>query len=302
LPVFSGEIAVSLPGHTRRVASTKRQKSSLLARYSESLGEMMLRRHTEIAIKAARQEAELNARSKSAFLSTMSHELRTPLNAIIGFSDLMTQPSTVNPAANAEYAGHIAKAGRRLLDVVNDVLDMSRLEAGSLTLTRAPAAVADVVAAAVEQVRPHFDEKKQTLDVRVDRAAGEIEIDHKRVRQILANLLSNASKFTAEGGRVLVMARASADGGVTIAVADTGIGMTHEEIMVALKPFAQVDARRARSQEGAGLGLPLALGLARLHGGTLHIESQPRSGTTVVLTLPRQATTTNTTLAQGRAA
>ncbi|HJR55639.1 MAG TPA: HAMP domain-containing sensor histidine kinase [Rhizomicrobium sp.] len=297
---------MSLSGHNRRAASTKRQKSSLLARYSESLGEMMLRRHTEIAIQAARQEAELNARSKSAFLSTMSHELRTPLNAIIGFSDLMAQPATVSPAANAEYAGHIAKAGRRLLDVVNDVLDMSKLEAGSLALTRAPAAIADVVAAAVKQVKPCFDGKKQTLDVRVDRAAGEVEMDHTRVRQILANLLSNASKFTAEGGRVLVMARASAEGGVTIAVADTGIGMTHEEIMVALKPFAQVDARRARSQEGAGLGLPLALGLARLHGGTLHIESQPRSGTTVVLTLPRQAATTtattNTILAQGRAA
>ncbi len=191
---------MSLPGHNRRAASPKRQKSSLLARYSESLGEMMLRRHTEIAIKAARHEAELNARSKSAFLSTMSHELRTPLNAIIGFSDLMARPGAVNSAANAEYAGHIAAAGRRLLDVVSDVLDMSRLEAGSLTLTRAPVAVADVVAAAVEQVQPNFDEKKQTLDVRVDRAAGEIDIDHKRVRQILANLLSNACKFTAEGG------------------------------------------------------------------------------------------------------
>jgi two-component system cell cycle sensor histidine kinase PleC len=279
---------------------TKRtpRRSSLLTRYSESLGEMMLRRHTEIAIKAARHEAELNSRSKSAFLSTMSHELRTPLNAIIGFSDLMAKPGATNAAANAEYAGHIARAGRRLLDVVSDVLDMSKLEAGSLTLARAPAAIADVVQAAAEQVRPQFDQKRQLLDIRVDRAAGEIEIDHKRVRQILVNLLSNACKFTAEGGRILVMARSGADGAVTIAVADTGIGMTHEEIMLALKPFAQIDDRRARAQEGAGLGLPLALGLAQLHGGTLHIESQPNAGTTVVLTLPRQAGR----LAQGRAA
>jgi signal transduction histidine kinase len=282
--------------------SAKRHKSSLLARYSESLGEMMLRRHTEIAIKAARHEAELNSRSKSAFLSTMSHELRTPLNAIIGFSDLMAQPGATNPAANAEYAGHIAKAGRRLLDVVSDVLDMSKLEAGSLTLTRAPVAIADVIAAAVEQVKPQFDEKRQLLDVRVDRGAGELEIDHKRVRQILVNLLSNAGKFTAEGGRILLMARASAEGGVTIAVADTGIGMTHEEIMLALKPFAQIDDRRARSQEGTGLGLPLALGLARLHGGMLHIESQPRAGTTVILTLPRHAAGGSSKFAQGRAA
>jgi two-component system cell cycle sensor histidine kinase PleC len=278
----------------------KRRKGSLLTRYSESLGEMMLRRHTEIAIKAARQEAELNNRAKSAFLSTMSHELRTPLNAIIGFSDLMAQSGATNAASNAEYAGHIAKAGRRLLDVVSDVLDMSRLEAGNLTLTRAPVLIADVVQAAADQVKPAFDEKKQTLDVRIDRAAGEIAVDHKRVRQILVNLLSNACKFTPEGGRVLVLAHAGAEGGVTIAVADTGIGMTHEEIMLALKPFAQVDDRRARAQEGAGLGLPLALGLAHLHGGSLHIESQPRAGTTVVLTLPRHAASPS--IAQGRAA
>jgi len=250
---------------------------------------MMLRRSTETAIRAARLEAELNDRSKSAFLSTMSHELRTPLNAIIGFSDLMTKPGAVTAADSAEYATHIAKAGRRLLDVVSDVLDMSKLEAGSLALTCAPASVAEIVYAAAEQLQPFFTEKKQLLDVRADRLPVELDLDHKRVRQLLVNLLSNASKFTPAGGRILVLARPAADGGVTIAVADTGIGMTHEEIMLALRPFAQVDAKRARSQEGTGLGLPLALGLARLHGGTLHIESQPGAGTTVVVALPRRA-------------
>jgi two-component system cell cycle sensor histidine kinase PleC len=290
---------VSLPGHTSRL-STRRQKNSLLARYSETFGEMMLRRHTETAIRAARQEAELNDRAKSAFLSAMSHELRTPLNAIIGFSDLMRQPGATTADDSAAYAGHIAKAGRRLLDVVGDVLDMSRLEAGSMALSRAPAAVADVVAAAVDQAAPLFAEKDQVLDVRSERAPPDLEIDHKRVRQVLVNLLSNASKFTPAGGRILLLARPAADGGVTIAVADTGIGMTHEEIMLALKPFAQVDARRARSAEGAGLGLPLALGLVRLHGGTLHIESQPGAGTTVMVCLPRHAE--SAAAARGRAA
>jgi two-component system cell cycle sensor histidine kinase PleC len=274
---------VPLPGP--RLPSARRQKSCLLARYSETLGEMMLRRHTETAIRAARQEAELNSRSKSAFLSAMSHELRTPLNAIIGFSDLMKQPGTTSPSQSAEYAGHIAKAGRRLLDVVSDVLDMSKLESGSLALTRAPAAIGDVIEAAVEQLKPLFAGKKQTVHVRLDPGLGEIEIDHKRIRQLLVCLLSNAGKFTAEGGRVLVLARPAGDG-VSVAVADTGIGMTHEEIMLAVKPFAQVDARCARAQEGTGLGLPLAQGLAKLHGGALHIESQPGSGTTVMLTLP----------------
>ena len=289
-----------LPGHMSRLHSVRRQKTSLLARYSETLGEMMLRRHTETAIRAARQEAELNDRAKSAFLSAMSHELRTPLNAIIGFSDLMRQPGAATAGDSAEYAGHIARAGRRLLDVVGDVLDMSRLEAGSLTLTRAPAAVAETVASAVDQVAPLFAEKNQVLDVRSERVPPELEIDHKRVRQVLVNLLSNASKFTPPGGRILVLARPAADGGVTIAVADTGIGMTHEEIMLALKPFAQVDARRARSAEGTGLGLPLAQGLVRLHGGTLHIESQPGAGTTVMVSLPRRAAGAAT--AQGWAA
>jgi two-component system cell cycle sensor histidine kinase PleC len=280
--------------------SSSRHKNSLLARYSETLGEMMLRKRTETAIRAARQEAELNDRSKSAFFSAMSHELRMPLNAIIGFSDMMAKPGATSASDTAEYASHIAKAGRRLLDVVSDVLDMSKLEAGSLTLTCAPASIAEVVHAAAEQLQPFFAEKKQLLDVRTDRLPPEIEIDHKRVRQLLVSLLSNASKFTPAGGRILVLARPAADGGVTIAVADTGIGMTHEEIMVALKPFAQVDARRARSAEGTGLGLPLAVGLARLHGGTLHIESQPGAGTTVVVALPRRAAAAPA--AQGKAA
>ncbi len=275
-----------LPGH--RLHSTRRQKNSLLARYSETLGEMMLRKRTETAIRAARQEAELNDRAKSAFLSAMSHELRTPLNAIIGFSDLLQQPGAVTARDGAEYAGHIARAGRRLLDVVGDVLDMSRLESGSLTLAVAPTAIADIIAAAVEEMRPFFAGKKQQLDVRAERLPAEIEADGKRLHQILLHLLSNAAKFTPEGGRILVLGRPAADGGVTIAIADTGIGMTHEEMMLALRPFAQVDARRARSAEGAGLGLPLALGLARLHGGSLHVESQPGSGTTVMLSLPRR--------------
>jgi two-component system cell cycle sensor histidine kinase PleC len=283
-----------------RLHATRREKSSLLARYSETLGELMLRRRTETAIRAARREAELNDRAKSAFLSAMSHELRTPLNAIIGFSELMRPAGATSPADTAAYAGHIANAGRRLLDVVGDVLDISNLQAGSLTLACAPAAIAEVVAGAVDQLRPLFAEKKQSVEVRADRVPPEIEIDARRVRQILAHLLTNAAKFTPAGGRILVLARPAADGGVTIAIADTGIGMTHEDIMLALKPFAQVDARRSREQEGAGLGLPLALGLARLHGGGLHIESQPNAGTTVVLALPRRAVATPA--AQGKAA
>jgi two-component system cell cycle sensor histidine kinase PleC len=255
---------------------------------------MQLRKYTERAIRAARGEAELNSRSKSAFLSTMSHELKTPLNAIIGFSDLLKAPGATTPADAAEYARHIANAGRRLLDVVSDVLDMSKLESGSLSLDRRPLLVSEVLEIAVENAMPLFDAKQQPIDLRIERDLPEIEGDAKRLRQLFANLLSNASKFTAEKGRVLVMAKSGKDGAVTIAIADTGRGMTHEQIVAAMKPFAQVEGHLARSQEGAGLGLPLALGIARLHGGTLLLDSQPDDGTTAIVTLPRAAQAAHT--------
>ncbi len=274
---------MAVPGQHARV----HKASGLLARYSDTFGQMQLRKHTERAIRAARAEAELNARSKSAFLSTMSHELRTPLNAIIGFSDLLRQPGATSPSETSDYAEHIANAGRRLLNVVSDVLDMSRLESGSLSLDPAPLSIGEVLEIAVENARPAFVAKQQSLDLRLEVGLPDISGDSKRLRQLFANLLSNASKFTGEKGRILVMAKAVKDGGVTIAIADTGVGMTHEQIVVALKPFAQVQGHLARTQEGAGLGLPLAMGIVRLHGGSLYLDSQPGAGTTAVVTLPR---------------
>ena len=272
---------MAMPGQSARA-----RKTGLLARYCDTFGEMQLRKSTERAIRAARAEAELNSRSKSAFLSTMSHELRTPLNAIIGFSDLIKTPGATGPREAADYAQHIANAGRRLLDVVSDVLDMSKLESGSLSLDKRPLLICEVLEIAVENARPHFAAKHQAIDVRLEKNLPEIEGDSKRLRQLFANLLSNASKFTGEKGRVLVIAKTTKDGAVTIAIADTGAGMTHEQIVLAMQPFAQVQGHLARTQEGAGLGLPLAMGIAKLHGGTLFLDSQPNAGTTAVVTLP----------------
>jgi two-component system cell cycle sensor histidine kinase PleC len=241
---------------------------------------MMLRKYTERAIRAARAEAELNSRAKSAFLSTMSHELRTPLNAIIGFSDIIRRTD----GEAGQYATHIADAGRRLLNVVSDVLDMSRLESGSLALERRECRIDEILEIAVENARPAFAAKQQPLDLRI----ADITADGKRLGQLFANLLSNASKFTPERGRVLVMARPLKKG-VTIAIADTGCGMTHEQIVLAFKPFAQLQGHLARTQEGAGLGLPLAMGIVKLHGGSLILDSQPGAGTTAIVTLPAEA-------------
>ncbi|MCP5412013.1 MAG: HAMP domain-containing histidine kinase [Alphaproteobacteria bacterium] len=264
------------------------KKSGLLSRYSDSLGEMMLRKYTERAIRAARAEAELNSRAKSAFLSTMSHELRTPLNAIIGFSDLIAKPGAAQDQAG-EYASHIANAGRRLLAVVSDVMDMSKLEAGALILDKAPLNISDVIEAALSQTRDAFTAKKQSVTINADAGLPLVDGDGVRLRQLLVNLLSNAGKFTGEGGRILILARAAAEGSITIAVADTGSGMTHEQIVTALKPFSQIQSHLVRNQEGAGLGLPIAMGLARLHGGSLFIDSRPGAGTTAVVTLPAMA-------------
>jgi len=260
------------------------QRETLLTRYSDTLGEMMMRRRTEVATKAAKVEADLASRSKSAFLATMSHELRTPLNSIIGFSDVIA--GNRSQPESAEYATHIAKSGRRMLAVVNDILDISKIEAGSLPLNLSPTDIGDIVDAAVEAVRDDVAAKHQVIDVRVPPGLPMLTVDHKRVRQIVVNLLSNANKFTNERGRIVLVARRMPNDGVTIAIADTGAGMTTDEIAIALQPFGQVQGHLSRTQEGAGLGLPLARALAHKHGGDIQIESKPGQGTTVFLTLP----------------
>jgi signal transduction histidine kinase len=280
------------------IIARTRNPNRLLSRYSDTFGEMQLRKYTERAIRAARAEAELNHRSKTAFLSTMSHELRTPLNAIIGFSDLIRIPGATTQAEVADYADHIANAGRRLLEVVSDVMDMSKLESGALTLDKQPLLVSEVLESALEKTRNLFDAKQQPVDMRLEANLPEIEGDSKRLRQLFVNLLSNASKFTAEKGRILVMAKQVKGGAVTIAIADTGVGMTHEQIVLAMKPFAQVQGHLSRTQEGTGLGLPLAMGIVKLHGGTLYLDSQPGAGTTAVVTLPRDAAAVQSTPAK----
>ena len=258
-------------------------RESLLSRYSDSLGEMMMRRRNEQAMKAARAESELASRTKSAFLATMSHELRTPLNSIIGFSDVIL---ALKDPKSAEYAQHIGKSGRRLLDVVTDILDISKIESGTFVLNREPTDLGEIVAAAVETMGDLIAAKSQALDVRVPQGLPLLSVDFKRIKQVLVNLLSNANKFTAERGRIILVAKRLPDGGATIAIADTGVGMSPDQIAVAMRSFGQVQGHLSRTQEGTGLGLPIARGIVRQHGGELRLESQPGAGTTVFLNLP----------------
>jgi len=263
-------------------------RSSLISRYSETLGELMLRRHTELAMRAAKIEAELANGAKSAFLATMSHEFRTPLNAIIGFSDLIANLRVESGSIEKgiDYASDISKAGRHLLKVVSDVLDISKIESGTFSLNVETQPVGEIIESSAALLENTIAARHQHLELRLDPDLPSVPVDARRLKQILINLISNANKFTPDHGHILLVARRSADGGVTIAVLDTGVGMTPEQTKIALTPFGQVQSHFTRTQEGTGLGLTIARGLAQQHGGDLHLESEPGIGTAAVLTLP----------------
>ncbi len=235
----------------------------------------------------AKEVAEAANRSKSQFLANMSHELRTPLNAVIGFSEII-KTEMFGPVQNERYrgyAGNIFDSGTHLLGLINEVLDMSKLEAGQLELHEEDIDLVATIEACMHFVEPQAERAKVSLVVALDGDLPSIRVDDRRLRQILINLIANAVKFTPEGGRVQVSAFRS-HGGMAIEVSDTGIGMTAEEIPKAMEPFGQIDSKLSRKYEGTGLGLPLAKHLVGLHGGTLTIESQVNVGTTVRILFP----------------
>ncbi|MCA1907660.1 MAG: PAS domain-containing sensor histidine kinase [Magnetospirillum sp.] len=235
----------------------------------------------------AKEQAELASRSKTEFLATISHELRTPLNAIIGFSEVMAG-SMFGPLGNPRYqvyASDIVTSGRHLLAVINDILDVSKVEAGQMSLDLGQVDMAEVVDSAIRLVESRARGGQISLTTHVSENLPQLFGDRRRCLQILVNLLSNAVKFTPEGGKVTLSARRE-DKGITLEVRDTGIGMTEDEIALALEPFRQVDGSLSRQYEGTGLGLPLAKSMTELHGGALTIASAKGRGTTVSVWLP----------------
>jgi signal transduction histidine kinase len=229
---------------------------------------------------------EAASRHKSEFLANMSHELRTPLNAILGFSEVLAERmfGDVNEK-QAEYLQDILSSGRHLLSLINDILDLSKVEAGRLELElgrfHLPAALDNALTLVRERASRHGITLTQTMDEQV----GHIVADERKVKQILLNLLSNAVKFTPEGGRVGVSVTA-ADGVITIVVSDTGIGIAPEDQAAIFEEFRQVGREDARKQEGTGLGLTLAKKFVELHGGRIGVQSQPGQGSTFTFTLP----------------
>lgn len=247
------------------------------------------RRDREALMRANEEAARANA-AKTRFLANMSHELRTPLNAIIGFSEMMTLDAfaTTGPERAKEYAQLINDSGRHLLDLVNGILDMSKIDSGSFALTPEPFDPRTLVTNVTALMQAAAE--KAGIDLVFEYPAGEEEVvaDRRACKQMLLNLVSNAVKFTERGGRVTTRLAFEAKH-VVISVTDTGIGIAEEDIPRLATPFVQAQSSYDRRYEGTGLGLSLVKGLVGLHGGTMAIRSKLGEGTTVTLALPREA-------------
>ena len=236
----------------------------------------------------ARDEAEYANRAKSQFLAVMSHELRTPLNAIIGFSEIMyAEPyGALGDKRYKQYVQDIHNSGGHLLSIINDILDLSKIEAGQAELNEEEVHLPTLIAA----VHRIMQERAAKADLTFECDSGEelpsVRADRRALKQILLNLLANAVKFTPKGGKVGLRMAIDDEGGLRMTVYDTGIGIEPRDIPRALSAFGQVDASWSRRYEGAGLGLPISRALVRLHGGTLELNSQPGMGTAVIVRLP----------------
>ena len=237
----------------------------------------------------SKERAEVASRAKSLFLANMSHELRTPLNAILGFSQLIRDEKmgALGTPAYGEYAGDIFNAGEHLLEIISNVLDISKIEFGKTELNEEILDPAELVAACLATVRVQAESRKIELKSNIPRPCPKIRADALRLRQIVINLLSNAVKFTPAGSVTVSLAW---DDSLSITVADTGIGMSHDEIAVALEPFEQVETAITKTYEGTGLGLPLAKRLVELHGGTIVVSSVKGVGTSICVRLPAERT------------
>jgi signal transduction histidine kinase len=241
------------------------------------------------ALRRAKEEAEAASRAKSEFLATMSHELRTPLNAVIGFSEMM-MGEIHGPLGGERYSGYaqdIYNSGRHLLDIINDILDLSKAEAGKLDLVESIVDAGATIENACRLVRPRAEAAGLTLATSLPHDLPQLRADERIFKQILLNLLSNAVKFTPARGHIEVTASANPQTGLIISVCDSGIGIAEEHVQKAFEPFGQVDSSLNRRHQGTGLGLPLAAAMMERHGGRLTLHTQLGIGTTVVVTFPR---------------
>ncbi len=254
-----------------------------------TLRDISVRKRTERALVLANQQAELANEMKSKFLAHMSHELRTPLNSILGFTEIMEKGiyGEIDNPRYCDYLETIRYSGTHLLTLINNLLDLSKIEAGREELQEAPIETAELLHAAAQTEQPTAHEHGLTLTCEVEAPGLQLYADRVKLDQIILNLLSNAIKFTPQGGQVRLSGRVSPTGDYEIVVADTGCGMDEADIPRAMGSFAQIRSPYVRARDrGTGLGLPIARSLAELHGGRLQVTSERGTGTQVTVTLP----------------
>jgi signal transduction histidine kinase len=259
--------------------------------------DISLLKEREAALREARDEAEAANRAKTDFMTNMSHELRTPLSAVIGFSEMIVK-ETFGPVGQPQYkefAGDILHAGRHLMDVITDILDIAKAQSGTIELRKRMVRPEAVLRAAVRIVHEKARDADIALDVHIGEQLPPVEADTVRLRQVLLNLLSNAIKFTSAGGTISADVFRHAEG-VAFRISDSGAGMAPGDIPRALQPFIQVDTSLARRHGGTGLGLPLTKIFVELHGGRLEIESKLNVGTIVTVIVPANAGSSHSTL------
>lgn len=250
----------------------------------------LLPHRLRFVMRAARMKDDLRAanQAKSRFIATMSHELRTPLNAIIGFTGLMKDEIS-GPIGNdsyRDYIGDVYTNGQHLLDIVNDILDLVSIESGQITLSEDEISLGGMVARVAQKFEQQILEGNITLTNRAEDETATVLGDERRLSQILTNLLSNAVKFTPAEGRIDLRCETLADGAIAVAISDSGPGIALAELPRIMEPFQQADDSFTRAHDGCGLGVPIAVALAKLHGGEVRYDTNMSSGTTVRLVLP----------------
>ena len=245
------------------------------------------RKRAENELIGAKTEAEYGSRAKSEFFANTSHELRTPLNAIIGFTDMLVGGYVGQLSAKqAEYVSDIRASGNALLEIINDILDLTKIESGQATLAEESVEVVSAVQAAVRLIRERAIENRLTLVTDIPEDLPLLRADVRMLKRILLNLLSNAVKFTPAGGEVTLAVSVDENGALRFSVRDNGNGISEEDLPKVMEPFAQVESTLSRRYRGTGLGLPLVKTMCELHGGTVALDSELGTGTTATVRFP----------------
>ena len=298
LTLFTAYSLAATQNRARVIEQTVTERTTALSDANISLhNEILERQRAEMEMRRAKDQAEVANRAKSEFLAMVSHELRTPLNAIIGFSDIMSQ-EVFGPVTNKKYKGYvgdISKSGNHLLGLINNILDLSKVESGRFGLSEQTVSLCDGISETLRLVSELAKAGDVYMDYTEPRDLPDLRGDKQAIRQILLNLLSNAIKFTEPNGHVRIDANLDRSGQLVLAIEDTGIGIPEESIDSIFEPFTQVDSSLSRQFEGTGLGLPLTRSLVELHDGSVDLESSLGKGTKVTVIFPRDRVVSATT-------